>query len=444
MSQPEPPKVEFLKTEPYLSGSWTRFYLDQEAERAKAQKQLNEFWSKFDHLPSRFSRFAFKHWYIFTLGIYLLLLITAIFPLDVLTAHSWGWPLGDFKSLVHWCTHRQYQYGIYPWMNTGAVLTNVGLIGWLLGIFFIVLAYNLWRKSIPGKINELYTVHRILPLNDQECIEEKLLDFLNGYQRALYSRKRILILGVFLLFVLFLELVEGPTHYLPDLIRQYKQHELTGLEILYFIHSIVLFPIARISALYLCSFIVWSIYVTGIYISRINSTFKLNLQPSHPDRCGGLKPLGSLCFNMAIPILFMGTFLTLWGTITAIKFPNYPQQMYTAYLGTFVVVFPLAIIAFIAPLWNIHVEMVRQKTLYQDRFSDRVVNLEMRIRSHLDNKELSQAEAALQELKILNELHPDKINYPAWPFERGILFKFWSPQLFSVITTVIGIFMNLK
>ncbi len=129
--------------------------------------------------------------------------------------------------------------------------------------------------------------------------------------------------------------------------------------------------------------------VTGWYIKNLTAKFDLSILPSHPDYCGGLKPLGDFCLRMALPIAL-----------------------------------PLAAIAFFVPLWNIHLKMVARRDVYYDNFAERVAKLEGRIQSSLDKGLLDEARVAREEMEIAQVLHPDKIGYPTWPFDRRILLTF--------------------
>jgi hypothetical protein len=56
---------------------------------------------------------------------------------------------------------------------------------------------------------------------------------------------------------------------------------------------------------------IWPIYVTGHQIYKLSKTFPIIINARHPDRCGGLKPLGDFFFLMALPFVVLGIGLVL-------------------------------------------------------------------------------------------------------------------------------------
>ncbi|MDP6626289.1 MAG: hypothetical protein QGG50_00190, partial [Methanopyri archaeon] len=62
--------------------------------------------------------------------------------------------------------------------------------------------------------------------------------------------------------------------------------------------------------------LVWKILVTVFYMRRLSDEFDLNVQPLHPDRSGGMKPLGDLSFSVDSVLLAVGIWLSV-GLFTA-------------------------------------------------------------------------------------------------------------------------------
>ncbi len=175
--------------------------------------------------------------------------------------------------------------------------------------------------------------------------------------------------------------------------------------------------------------------VTGWYIKNLTEKFDLGILPSHPDHCGGLKSLGDFCLSMALPILIGTVFLGIWGIASIREGINVYNVLPDIYLFLFAL--PLAAIAFFVPLWNIHQKMVVRRDACYDNFADRVAKLEGKIQSSLDKGLLDEARVAREEMEIAQVLHPDKIGYPTWPFDRRILLTFLAPQIVTIASLAV-------
>jgi hypothetical protein len=187
--------------------------------------------------------------------------------------------------------------------------------------------------------------------------------------------------------------------------------------------------------------------VSGSHIKNLTTKFQLTIQPSHPDKCGGLKVLGSFCLGMALPILIGATFLGVYSIGGAI-YPDLTRKLniipVAASVALLVFVLPLATIAFFLPLWNIHCEMVRKKEEYEGEHADRIEKLEKRILAALDKGQLEEAKTARDEINIVRLLHPERIGYPSWPFDRRILLTFLTSQALPLLSLVVSLVTQLS
>jgi hypothetical protein len=181
----------------------------------------------------------------------------------------------------------------------------------------------------------------------------------------------------------------------------------------------------------------WVIIVTGTYIKRLAIQFDLHIIPGHPDNCGGLKVLGNFCLGMALPVLVLAMLLGTLG-IGDLVAKSYPIALITN-LALFLFVLPLAAFTFFVPLWNIHGKMLEEREEYEDKFAERNTQLQQRIQSSLDKQDVADATAAREEMEILQVLHPDKIGFPVWPYDRSILLKFLTPQIIPLLSLLSGL-----
>ena len=183
--------------------------------------------------------------------------------------------------------------------------------------------------------------------------------------------------------------------------------------------------------------------VTSFYIKHVTSSFNFVLQPSHPDRCGGLKFLGNFCLGIALPILMVAIIVAILSIGSVLHpFPLSPETASATTLVSVALVLcilPLATYAFFAPLWNVHGQMVEKKEAYADKFASRFAKLEQQMWGLLDKGALSKAKVTKEEMELLQALHPDNIQYPRWPFDQSILLKFLTPQIVPLISLIVGL-----
>ena len=208
---------------------------------------------------------------------------------------------------------------------------------------------------------------------------------------------------------------------------------------------------------------VWPIFVTMQFIQGLSDQFYLEIRPSHPDKCGGLKPLGDFCFAMSLPVILGGLVLAFVGVVgLALSIGDAGSNLYSyfelctnclfnpfsAYLSLTLWFFfctPLMLATFFVPLWNIHQLMLTGRRKAEDEFAVRVSNLEEQIRSRLDSKKgLEEAKIAKDKLDIIKVLDPNTTGYPTWPFRSTLVIALFSPQIFSIGGFILSIYEVFK
>ncbi|MGB7873083.1 MAG: hypothetical protein WBL25_01775, partial [Anaerolineales bacterium] len=205
---------------------------------------------------------------------------------------------------------------------------------------------------------------------------------------------------------------------------------------------------------YLSGLVIWPVFATGNQVSKLSKQFKINVQARHPDRCGGLKPLGDICFSMTLPLVIVGIILFLLALGGVAPFdisflgidPSQTGEDTVLFANVLLILFflPLTAITFFVPLWNVHQEMVRKKTKYEEEFSAEIIRLEDQLRDSIREEDgLEKAKIAKEKMEILQTLNPNTIGFPVWPFRYNRLLTLFSPQLLGGISTVVGIFQAI-
>lgn len=178
---------------------------------------------------------------------------------------------------------------------------------------------SLYRKSLPNTLDRLWR-YRILTFSSTGDLAKKYLAFLNEYNALLNQPRYSWIAGLtFLAVGLFVAydfkpVVEGPQLW-DRLVRLYIW---------------VFEPLAG----FVLGTLLWKMVATVIMTTRLSYNFELDIRPTHPDTCGGLKPLGDLYFEHARIILLPGVFIAVWIVLLSLANvimerhvqTNYPDQ----------------------------------------------------------------------------------------------------------------------
>ena len=306
------------------------------------------FWHKFRLFPSPFDESGFKYWYIYIYG----LLALALIPL-----------LAYYFHIV--VPPHEYQF-----------YTDNALLIILLPITLslVVLSYNHWRKGVRGvfeAIDSSASGRHLSSRRGASHFGEEYRSFLNEYQNKLLSSQRYIIIGI---------AVIASGGILSLLLRTYFASPYSLLLFCILPGGVILGYFLGVSS--------WTMLVTGYYLRAVTSRFDLQIEPGHPDNCGGLRPLGRFCFSMALPILVGVVFFAIYGiggTLYPALLPGISDTTRLgAGVGLLVFDIPLAALAFFFPLWGIHREMIRQKELYEERFAACQAKMRQQLWSSID------------------------------------------------------------
>ena len=287
-----------------------------------------------------------------------------------------------------------------------------------------------WRHLIPKFFQWLWNSQRLESLGSDKMRE--YMQFLEEYQMALKTRSAPALIGLIL---------TGSSIWLALSNGMFKFFKLTlnpaacvGANLMFVIAVFFLFLLGQYS---------WALYTTSSYIGKLGQRFRFVIQPSHPDKCGGLKPLGNFCLENILPLVVI-SLLFLGISFFKLDVDTVSKEFATVYL--YILAAPMTALTVFVPVWNIHVSMVESKNNYLDNLGSRLSELEEIIYAHTkENGDISKAKEANEKLGILRDVHPEKSSYPVWPFRiTPTVLAIFSPQIIKgtvEITSIIyGIF----
>lgn len=376
----------------------------------KKQKGITKETDEKDGFVKRFSpfahaldEFAFANWYFPIFGPYILSKIVGI-PIWLRTGRPW-FAFKDDKF-----------YLLYAFV-----------------LMLVVLAFQKWAQSIPHVLVAFMEKGLIVPKSAKNG-SALFLEFLEKYQLALKSRKRFLIIVPFLFFVgwMLVLMATGDSEVASVTVPYaFESKDWIMVASLVFFYAVTPFLWA-----YLIGVGAWIMGVTGWHLWRLPLQFEIQVQPNHPDKCGGLRFLGNFCFGMVIPILIGAVLLGIVGLVGEIL-PASDELRLGSNLALLLVALPMTYITFFTPMWGIHTEMQKRKTEFQEKLASHISKLDAKVKLLLDQEKFEDAKKSLGELDAIRTSSENK--FPVWPFDFAILARFLTPQLVPVLSFVFGI-----
>ena len=195
--------------------------------------------------------------------------------------------------------------------------------------------------------------------------------------------------------------------------------------------------VSQIAIAYILGLFVWRMIVIAWKVRRLGHVFDFDIQVQHPDKSGGLKPLGDLCFSNALVISVPGVFLAGW----AIAVQHLDISRYTLWASFYqqllLVLVVLAFLAFFHPLFAVHRAMVRQQTRIRrqlDELSLQIDKLAQMLLDKADTLGAERGEELSKELALLQQVYQNNSAIPVWPFDKNIVLKFISSQAIPLLS----------
>lgn len=371
--------------------------------RLGKDKRWGKFAKTFSPFANRWDEFAIKYWVLPIFGPYL---------------------LSKLAGIPIW--FRLHQFSLHLGEDAYYLLFAFVLI-------LVVLSFRRWARLIPI-VFEAFPEKGLITARSGENSGLLFWDFLDEYQNTLKSRVRFLIIIPLLIFAgwVVFRMVMGDSdvasRIVPYALASKDWAMVVNLGIFYLITPIVWSYLAGVGA--------WIIGVTGWYLRRLSDQFEVQVQPNHPDKCGGLGFLGNFCFRMVIPILIGSVLLGVIGLAGVILSASDELRL-GANLTLILVVLPLTYITFFTPMWGFHLEMQTRKAEFEENLASYISKLDARVNQFLGQEKFDEAKKSMEELKAVASASEKK--FPVWPFNLATLANFLTPQIVPVISFIFGV-----
>jgi hypothetical protein len=161
-------------------------------------------------------------------------------------------------------------------------------------------------------------------------------------------------------------------------------------------------------------------YISGWYVRKLVRAFQLNIQPFHPDQCGGLKLLGNFCFGLGSPLLIASGLYIGYMIFALLAYsPLYGREMSYLVLNVYSLLpillyyLLLTVFVFLLPLREMHTKMVGEGKINETLYFTRTQALREEIQALLDTNQIEAAKAVQEEKALVETLYAPS---PTWPF----------------------------
>ncbi len=175
----------------------------------------------------------------------------------------------------------------------------------------------------------------------------------------------------------------------------------------------------------------WRIIVIAWSLRQLGSKFRLRIQIGHPDNCGGLRPVGDLCFSIGSIWGVAAIYPTVWIVVLSLRDVLKPLlALYFAVL--LMVTVGLAMFTFFFPLYEVHRDMLRVKPKFQARLDEITVRqseLAQQVADPAVSGDPTKVAAIEVELADLAKAYEHNSPIPTWPVETTVVRKFVITQL---------------
>ncbi|HNX17106.1 MAG TPA: hypothetical protein PKM50_02125 [Methanoregula sp.] len=196
---------------------------------------------------------------------------------------------------------------------------------------------------------------------------------------------------------------------------------------------------------FLIGLIAWRLVVTGLQIRSVPFRFSLELQPGHPDQCGGLAPLGNLCLINALIISLPGIYLGGWMAVgPAIGFVAISETYRPIFTILLLVPVIFSVITFFIPLWETHRVMVGKKREIlrnldelaesMNRRNQELLNVPENAAPDIGMARIKDLETIQTQIASLEKIYGQYQKVSEWPFNTRIFLQFMTTQAVPVLT----------
>lgn len=184
---------------------------------------------------------------------------------------------------------------------------------------------------------------------------------------------------------------------------------------------------------YMIVIILYKCIVTTLALNKVFK-FDLNLQPLHPDKCGGIKSIGSLAIAMHYFLQLILVFLTM------IAFFNPKNLHNVAFVFMFLAFVLITMFSLFFSLYKAHDKMQKTKIDLLSKLHLEFQKYYEKLYDNLADKTFQKRTA--DSLQSINNLYTLANNMPVWPFDFQSLLRFFSTISIPILLFLLQMLVN--
>jgi hypothetical protein len=172
----------------------------------------------------------------------------------------------------------------------------------------------------------------------------------------------------------------------------------------------------------------------ALLFKDVVSHAQLRLLPLHPDKSGGLRPVGRLGLRNQYVLTLFGLNVVLL-VITSVHYLRVPSSLYGLMVAAVIAYLVLGPVVFVAPLFPFRGGMLRTKSELMGEVAKRLRVELQRLRRELQSGSISKEdEELIDRLRKIGALVDE---LPVWPFDATTIRKFLLAYVVPVVSGLI-------
>jgi hypothetical protein len=175
------------------------------------------------------------------------------------------------------------------------------------------------------------------------------------------------------------------------------------------------------------------IIAVSVFLGDVVRQGHIRMMPFHPDKCGGLRPVGTLGLRNQYGLTVFGVNLVSFTLIT-VAYLNRPQALVTLIVVAVVAYMVAGPVVFVGPLLPFRGGMLKTKAELMSEVAHRLRIELLRLRGQLAGGPITRDDEELIDRLRKIGLVIDEL--PVWPFDAGTLRRFLGAYVIPLIGAV--------